>query len=135
MKRIILTVLLLSLPAFGASLRPADKTITAKQKTALAALVTAANAETCVNLSLPATCTQAQAVAKNPAVVWHADIDAYATWVWSATVDNWLTLDIVQTDGGSFCDRFRAKNSTQRDAQCTSASEPAGCTFGCKVAP
>lgn len=133
MKRLILAVLLLSLPALSASLRPADKVISAKQKTSLAPLVRAANAETCTNLGLPATCTQVEATAKNPAAVIHADIDAYATWVWSVTVDSWLALPIVAgSEADDFCAEFRAKNSTQRDAQCAANGKPAGCSLGCK---
>ncbi len=136
MKRFSIALLLvLSLPAFGASLRPADKTITAKQKTALAALVKVANAATCDSLGLPATCTQPEAAAKNPSAVIHTDIDAYATWVWSVTVDSWLTLDIV-SDQANFCERFKAKTASQRNDQCVAAGETSTvgspCTFGCK---
>lgn len=123
--------LVLSLPAFGASLRPADKTITAKQKTALAALVKVANAETCDSVSLPATCSQVEAAAKGAARPIHTDIDAYATWVWSATVDSWLALEIV-SDQADWCTRFRAMTVAERNAKCLSLGEPNGCTTGCK---
>ena len=71
MRKLILALALLTLtlPALAGSIRPAAVVTTTDEDAALKSLIKRMNKRTCASVGLPATCTDAEAKAKNASLV------------------------------------------------------------------
>ena len=136
MRKLLLAIIALSLPAL-ASAGTCNLTTSAGQDTRLERDRVRKNKQTCASVSLPPSCTQAQARAVNPALDIYSDA--------CDMIDRRLIREYVQglqgTDTGedqpALCNWWNAGTTTQvqRNADCQKVGLPNGCDLFPTVCP
>lgn len=101
MRRLALAlILLITLPAFAGSIRPAAVTTTTDEDAALKNVIKRLNKKTCASVGLPATCTDAQAKAKGPSLVIYpataAGYQDYSSVIYAGMVREHAAREIAQ---------------------------------------
>ena len=136
MRKLLLALIALSLPALALA-GTCSLTTSAGQDTRLERDRVRKNKQTCASVSLPPSCTQAQARAQNPATDVYSDA--------CDMIDRRLIREYVQglqgTDSGedqpALCAWWNAPGTTvaQRNADCTKVGLPNGCDLFPAICP
>lgn len=85
------------------------------------------NKATCLMVSLPASCTQAQARAKQPGLNIYSDVTDLITRYIMANYFDQLKQADTSDDAAQFCSWFKSATTAQQNSACALAALPNGC--------